>query len=147
MKQKLSYWQQSNRKRRVTRAGTGSRDLLVLTVWSPIKTDLITIVYMQRTWCWSLGLLLQALWTHMCFDYSESHVLLVSSILSGSYNLSASSSSGFFELRREEFDGVLPFRISLYVMSNCGSDSIYSFSDGDWIRNWCLGLGYLSSVG
>jgi hypothetical protein len=34
----------------------------------------------------------------LCLVYSESHVDLVSSILSGSYNLSASFSSGFFEL-------------------------------------------------
>ena len=60
----------------------------------------------------------------------EDLVSLVSSIPSGSYNLSASSSSGVPEPRGEEFDGDIPFRAecskvahSLYIVQLWASAS------------------------
>lgn len=52
---------------------------------------------------------------------SEGLLLLVSSIPSGSYNLSMSSSVGFPEIGGDRFDGDLQFIFSLHIMSGCRS--------------------------
>ena len=78
----------------------------------------------------------------LCLVNSGGLVLLVSSIPFGSYNLSASSSTGFPELCREGFDGDFPFRHSLSIVSGCGSLHLFpsaageTLYDDDWVRHW-----------
>ena len=55
-------------------------------------------------------------------------LVLVSSIASGSYNLSAFSFWGLPELGEEKSDGDLPLRLSLHVMSGCGSLHLFPFA-------------------
>lgn len=79
---------------------------------------------------------------------TESLVLLVSTIPSTSYILSASSFAGFLELRRKGFDRDTLFRLSfsLCVKSGCGSLHLLSsaargsFSGGDLIRHLFMSI-------
>ena len=62
----------------------------------------------------------QSLWIHLCVSsVFRRPCFLVSSIPSGSYNLSTSSSPGFPELWWEGFDGDIPFRTECSKVSHC----------------------------
>lgn len=89
-----------------------------------------------------------------CLVDLESLVSLVSSITSGSYTLTDSSSSGFPQLWREGFDEDIPFRVVTFHLecskiclclsshNVCGSLYLFPsstggcFSDDSWIRHW-----------
>jgi hypothetical protein len=99
-------------------------------------------------WCLSL-------WVHICFNHDdlEGLVLLVSSILSGSYTLSASfSQHSFPEPWMDRFDGDILFMSECSKLSHplCKAwlwVSIFvpicargSFSDDGWTRHWARSI-------
>lgn len=71
---------------------------------------------------------------------SVGNVLLVSSIPSNSYSFSSASSVGFPNLWGEGCSGYRQFKLSVFVLSGCGSLCLLpsadgeSFSDDDWTR-------------
>lgn len=65
-----------------------------------------------------------------CLADSEGHVLPLSSLPSDSYDLSASSSRAFPELSWKGSDGDLQWRLSLHIVSGCGSLHLFPSAPG-----------------
>jgi hypothetical protein len=86
------------------------------------KAKLIAMRFTQRSWFRPIG---SALATSDSVSSRVpcliASVSLVCQVSSGAYICSTSSSTGFFELWGNRFDGILQFRLSIHRMSACGS--------------------------
>lgn len=87
------------------------------------------VIAMWRTWSRPV----QGLWVHVSIDHvgEEDLVFLVSSILSGSYHISASCSGGFPELWGEGFGGDIPLRTECFRVRT-GWCSMCTYSEGSF---------------